>query len=197
VITPIPTLWWLRPVSRGGTGRRAQRGGVEPVVLQAAGGEPARDRGVARAAEGAGRSEADVVEQEDEHVRRPGRRADGLDGSEVRLGVLRVEGQLALDLGVGDGQDVARSGRSSRSPERAGEWAQPSGWAGSKPSPARYPSGAQAGGTPRPARVRRAPGPAPARWTRHQRGSGATSRSAGGWGRLAASRAPVGDRDPR
>jgi hypothetical protein len=41
----------------------------------------------------------------------PGRRPDGLDGldgGERRLEVLRVEGQLSLDLGVRDGQDVAR-----------------------------------------------------------------------------------------
>ena len=51
-------------------GRRAQRRGVEAVVLQPAGGEALEVRRVARAAERAGGAEADVVDQDDQDVRR-------------------------------------------------------------------------------------------------------------------------------
>ena len=50
------------------TSRRAERGRVEAVVLEAVGGEPLGNRCVDRAAEGARRGEADVVEQDHEHV---------------------------------------------------------------------------------------------------------------------------------
>ena len=50
-------------------GRRAQRRGVEAVVPQTAGGEALGGRRVARPAERARRAEADVVEQDHQHVR--------------------------------------------------------------------------------------------------------------------------------
>ena len=56
-----------------GAGGRAQGGGVEVVVTQAAAGEAVeRGRGD-RAAEGAGGAEAEVVDEDDDHIRRAGR----------------------------------------------------------------------------------------------------------------------------
>ena len=75
VMLPMPTEWWLRPVSSACAGRRAQRGGVEPVVPQPARGQPLRRGRAARAAERARRAEAHVVEQDDQHVRRARRAA--------------------------------------------------------------------------------------------------------------------------
>ena len=73
-------------------GRRAQRGGVEPAVAQPAVGQPLRHRGVDRAAEHAGGAEADVVEQDHQHVRRASRRPQRRDRRERRLRVLGVVG---------------------------------------------------------------------------------------------------------
>ena len=72
---PIPTVWWLRPVSSAG--RVGEHSAV--VWKRVYFSPPAASRsavGIAhRAAEGARRAEADVVEQHDEHVRRARRRA--------------------------------------------------------------------------------------------------------------------------
>ena len=54
--------------------RRAQRGGVEARVLQPARGELLEVGRLARPAEGAGRAEADVVDEDDQHVGRALRR---------------------------------------------------------------------------------------------------------------------------
>ena len=51
-------------------GRRAQRGGVEAVVLQAVRGEHLEVRRLARTAEGARRAETDVIDQDDKHIGR-------------------------------------------------------------------------------------------------------------------------------
>ena len=87
--------------------RRAQRRRVEAVELQAAGGEPLRVRRRARPAERARRAEPDVVEQDDQHVRRPRRRPQLLDRRERRVRVLGVEGSRA-PTGVGRGPAAPR-----------------------------------------------------------------------------------------
>ena len=71
--------------------RGAQRRRVEAVVLQTLPGQPLGRRRRARPTERARRGEADVVEQDDEHVRRAGRRPQRLDRRERRLRILRVE----------------------------------------------------------------------------------------------------------
>ena len=76
-----------------GASRRAQRRGVEPVVLQTPGSQPLRRRRVAWATERTRGSEAHVVEQDDEHVRCSRRWPQRLDGREARFRVLRVERQ--------------------------------------------------------------------------------------------------------
>jgi len=89
-------------------GRRAQRRGVEAVVAQTAGRQPVRGRRPARPPEGARRAEAHVVEQDDQHVRRTGRREQRLDRSKGRVGVLRVVGRQARDRPVGNRQHRPR-----------------------------------------------------------------------------------------
>ena len=76
---PIPTEWWLRPGQQRLAGRRAQRGGVEAVVPEPARGETLGGRRPARPPERARRAEADVVEQDDQHVRCALRRQQRLD----------------------------------------------------------------------------------------------------------------------
>ena len=71
--------------------RRAQRRRVEPVEAQPAGGQPFGGWCVARTAERARGAEADVVDQHDEHVRRPLRRQQRLDR---RIRSLRVLGVI-------------------------------------------------------------------------------------------------------
>ncbi len=51
-----------------GTGRRADRAGMEAVVAQALVGEPLEGRCLDRAAKGAGGGKADVIEQHDHHI---------------------------------------------------------------------------------------------------------------------------------
>ena len=87
--------------------RRAQRGRVEAVVLEAVRGEPLRDRRVDGASEGARRGEADVVEQHDEDVRRTLGRAQRLDRRERGRRVLRVVRGQPDRRPVGNRQDVA------------------------------------------------------------------------------------------
>ena len=86
--------------------RRAQRRRVEAVVLQAVPCQPLGRRCRARPAERTRSGEADVVEQDDEHVRRAGRWPQRLDRWERRLRILRVQRELPLVRPVRDRQDV-------------------------------------------------------------------------------------------
>ena len=87
---PIPTAWWLRPVSS------ACRVGAHSAVVwnRLYFSPPAASRSavgrLARPTERAGRTEADVVQQHDQHVRRPVRRQQRLDQRGRRVRVLRV-----------------------------------------------------------------------------------------------------------
>ena len=82
----------------GGPRRRAERGRVEVVVAQAGLGEPVERGRRDRAAERARRPEAEVVDQHDDHVRRPGGGLDVERGRRLDVaGVeLRVDGPLRL-----------------------------------------------------------------------------------------------------
>ena len=68
VMPPMPTAWWLRPVRHRRARRRTERGGVEAGVLQPFSSEPLGGRRLAWSSECAGRAEADVVEQDHQHV---------------------------------------------------------------------------------------------------------------------------------
>jgi len=92
---------------QAGARRRAQRGGVEAVELEAVLRQPLGDRSVDRAAERARGREPDVVEQDDEHVRRAGRGPQRLDRRERRLRILGVQRELALVWPIRDRQNVA------------------------------------------------------------------------------------------
>ena len=82
--------------------RRAQRGRVKAVELEAVLGEALGGRRVDRAAERARRGEADVVEQHDQHVGRPLRRPQRLDRRKLRVRILRVVGGHAHVLRIGN-----------------------------------------------------------------------------------------------
>ena len=86
----------------------AQRGRVEAVELQLVCREPLGDGCVARAAERAGRREAHVIEQDDEHVRCALRRPTRLDGRKPGVGILGVVGRQADVAPLGDRQGRAR-----------------------------------------------------------------------------------------
>ena len=88
-------------------GRGAQRGGVEPVVLQAARGQPLSGRGVDRPAERRGGAEPDVVQQHHQHVGRPGGRPQWLDRREPGRRVLGVVGDRPGRGPVRDRQRLA------------------------------------------------------------------------------------------
>ena len=94
--------------------RRAERRRVEAVVLQPVRRQPLGGRRLARPAEGARGSEAGVVEQDDEHVRRAGRRPQRLDRRERRVRVLRVVRGQPDVRAVGIGR-TAREGRGTLS----------------------------------------------------------------------------------
>ena len=64
----IPTEWWLRPVRRQAPRRRAQGGGVEVRVAQAAGGQPVDVGGVDVGPVATEVGEAGVVEHDDHDV---------------------------------------------------------------------------------------------------------------------------------
>ena len=85
-----------------GSGRRAESRGVEAVVFQSACGEPLGGRRRTRPAERARSGEADVVEQDDEHVRCTRRRTQRLDRREARVGVLGVERRRARERAIRD-----------------------------------------------------------------------------------------------
>ena len=115
---PMPTEWWLRPVSSAA--RVGEQSAVvwKRLYLRPSRRQPLGRRRVARAAEGARRGEADVVEQDDEHVRRAGRRAQSLDRREagVRiLGVVRRQADVRL---IGDRQDRSTDHLAHSSPPR-------------------------------------------------------------------------------
>ena len=89
---------------QGLSGRRAQRRGVEAVEPEAAGGEALRRGRPARPTEGARCTEADVVDQDDEDVRRSLRWEQRLDRRVRRIRILGVVGHQARGRPVGDGQ---------------------------------------------------------------------------------------------
>ena len=104
---PHPHRVVVAPRQQRSPRRGAQRRRVEAVVLQAVPGQPLSRRRRARPAERARGGEADVVEQDDEHVGRARRWPQRLDRRERRVRVLGVEGQLSLERPVRDRQDVA------------------------------------------------------------------------------------------
>ena len=59
---------------------RAERGGVEAIVLEPARGEPLKIGRLTRPSKGAGCAEANIVEKDDEYVRRSFGRTQRLDG---------------------------------------------------------------------------------------------------------------------
>lgn len=69
---------------------RADRGGVEAGVFQSLCSEPLGRRSIARPTEGARCAEADLVEQNDEHVRCSRRRTQRADRRKLRCGILGV-----------------------------------------------------------------------------------------------------------
>src|SRR3978361_1393469 len=92
-MAPMPTEWWLRPLSR------AARVGEHRAVVgkrlrrMPAGGQRVRGGGPTGAAEGARGAEADVVEQDDEHVRgalRWAQARDRREGPGARLSAERA-----------------------------------------------------------------------------------------------------------
>ena len=89
--------------------RRAQRGRVEAVVLQAARRQTFGVRRLAWAAEGARRAEARIVDQDDEDVGRALRRAQLLDRRIFRVRILRIVGDQAGSLRIGDRQMVSEN----------------------------------------------------------------------------------------
>ena len=111
---PMPTEWWLRPVSSAW--RVGEQSAVvwKRLILQAVGREPLGGRRVARATEGARSAEADIVDQHDQHVRRAFRRAQRLDRRKLRVRILRVVGDEA-DPRLGSG--IGRTLRDSLSVE--------------------------------------------------------------------------------
>ena len=87
-------------------GRRAERGRVEAVVLEAVRREALGCRRRDRPAERARRREADVVEQDNEHVGRALRRPERLDRRERGRRILRVIGDEPRSRPVGDRQNL-------------------------------------------------------------------------------------------
>src|SRR6188508_734913 len=86
-------------------GRSAQRRRMEAVVLETLSCETLGRRRRARTAERARRGEADVVEQNDENVRRSIGRPQLLDRRKLGVRVLRVERNRTVKWPVRDGQD--------------------------------------------------------------------------------------------
>ena len=82
------------------------------VYLQPAGSEPFGRRRLARTAECARRPEADVVEQDDQNIRRAGRRTQRRDGRILRVGVSRSYVVTA----TGGRSGIGRTSRGTRSP---------------------------------------------------------------------------------
>ena len=78
----------VAPGQQRRAGRRAQRGRVEAGVLEAVGGQPLECRRSWRATERAVRAEAGIVDEDEQDVRRPLRRADGSIGGKDVSGSL-------------------------------------------------------------------------------------------------------------
>ncbi len=114
VMPPMPTEWWLRPVSSAC--RVGEHSAVvwKRLILAGRLGRELLEVGrVARAAEGARRAEADVVDQHDEHVGRALRRAQRLDRRVVGVRILaRRRSSVPTCLASGIGRTWR--GRSSR-----------------------------------------------------------------------------------
>ena len=99
------------------TRRRTQRGRVEAGELQPALGETLHVRGRTRSPECARRGKAHVVEQDDEHVGCPGRRAQRHDRREGRVGIPCVVRRQARSDAVGDREHGPRRVRGRHSPD--------------------------------------------------------------------------------
>src|SRR6185312_6381865 len=82
---------------QAGAGRRAQRGGVELRVAQPGVDDPVDVRRLDRSAVGAQGREPDVVEYDEEHVRRAVGCARRLERRPVRLGISYVDVDDALE----------------------------------------------------------------------------------------------------
>jgi len=80
---------------------------MEAVVLEPVVRQPFEVRCLAGAAEGARRAEAGVVDQHDQHVRRPFRRPERLDRRKTRVGALGVVGRDADVVPVGNWENGA------------------------------------------------------------------------------------------
>ena len=96
-----------------GAGGRAERGGVEPVVAQSSLGEAIEGGRRDGAAESAGRAEAEVVNQDDQHI-----------GRAFRSGDVKALRRLGV-AGVGFGDDRAfrlRDGQDRAVQRVGGEW---------------------------------------------------------------------------
>ena len=87
--------------------RRAERGRVEPVVLQAVVSERSAVGVLHGPPNALAAREADIVDQHDQHVGRTGRRPQRLDRREGCVGILRVVGDQAGVGPVGNRQDVS------------------------------------------------------------------------------------------
>src|SRR6185437_11825415 len=87
--------------------RRTKRRRMKAAVFQAARSQPVQIRRPTGTAEGAGCSEADVVEKNDDHIRRPLGRAQRLDGRKPCIGVLGIVGEQVYLLTIGYRQDTA------------------------------------------------------------------------------------------
>ena len=112
---------------QGLSGRRAERRGVEPRVLDRVGRDRIEVRRVAWTAERARCSEADVVDQDDQDVRGALGRPDRLDRRELRRrGSWRRTGSAPAYALIRDRQDVAVAAvgslRHGASPPGGTEW---------------------------------------------------------------------------
>ena len=144
----MPTVWWLRPVSSACARRRAQRGRVEAVELQAAARRAARRVGVAHGPPNALDAPKPTSSSRTiEHVGRAGRRAQRLDRRELRVRVLRVLVDRSVIGPIGDRQNAAvgrlRHWLSMADGSRTGE--DPQAVADDEPSPADGERGPRAG----------------------------------------------------
>jgi hypothetical protein len=86
---------------------RAKRGGMEAVVLEPGRRKLLEVRGLARAAECRRRAKADIVDQDDHHIRRTLRRPQGLDLRELGIRVFGVKRRQSDGRAIRNGQDVA------------------------------------------------------------------------------------------
>src|SRR5262245_46679371 len=80
---------------------------METGELEAARGQPLGRRCRARPAKRARRAEADIIEQDNEHVGRPSRRKQRLNRREPRRWILRVKWKRSPERPVRDRQVVA------------------------------------------------------------------------------------------